>query len=324
MRVFDPSVEWLQALIALINIALVLFCFRPQPLQSDAINFGILFIVSLGAIFGIYGAIYIIPLYGLSLLFVWVFGFSLHSFVPFWLAVVSFKIIKKFTNNSSTFRNFAIASMAIPVFYAILFCAKWNGVNNDIQYAIDKNRVEFSQSHVIPNWVSIAQIIDDGWATEKILKSGIYYTALEAEDIFSIEPNNMGRWNRDKMHDPFVVVASLLFGKIDIPYKDRAKIIRSMYQGRHEMEERLWSGNNLSTTDVQTDIQLFPEHRLSYTEKTFIIHNDLERRWRNQQEAIYSFYLPEGAVITSASLWVFGKEEKSYLSLQNYCWKGTT
>ena len=56
IRIFEDSVEWLQALLILSHISLILFCFRPRPLQADAINFGILFILSLGFVFGIYGS----------------------------------------------------------------------------------------------------------------------------------------------------------------------------------------------------------------------------------------------------------------------------
>ena len=313
IKIFENSVEWLQGLLVLSNLALVTFCFRPRPLQADAINFSILFVLSLGFMFGIYGSIYVIPLYGISVVMVWFFGLTLHSFVPIWFTITTFKIINQFSNTSSTFRNFTFVSMSIPLFFAIFFCSKWNGLNKNIQNTIDQNHIE--QKSLLPDWVSISQNIDGGWATEKILKSGIFYTTAEFDDIFTIEPRNFGRWsNEEVFHDPFVIIASLFFGEINIPFNDRTKIIRSMYTERHEMEERLWSGSNLSTTDVETAIQLFPEHRLSYTEKTFIIHNNIERTWRTQQEAIYSFYLPEGAVVTSASLWIFGKEEKSYLT----------
>ncbi|MEM9820451.1 MAG: XrtN system VIT domain-containing protein, partial [Bacteroidota bacterium] len=39
--------------------------------------------------------------------------------------------------------------------------------------------------------------------------------------------------------------------------------------------------------------------------------------WRNQQEALYTFYLPEGSVVSSASLWVNGKEEPAYLTTKS-------
>ncbi|MEK7253750.1 MAG: XrtN system VIT domain-containing protein, partial [Bacteroidota bacterium] len=87
----------------------------------------------------------------------------------------------------------------------------------------------------------------------------------------------------------------------------------ALYSSRHKTEPRLWSGKDLRTRDIVTNVQLFPAHRLAYTEKTLLIENTHE--WsENQQEAIYSFYLPEGSVVTSASLWIGDREEKAYLT----------
>ena len=44
------------------------------------------------------------------------------------------------------------------------------------------------------------------------------------------------------------------------------------------------------------------------------IRNEDRSRFRNQQEALYTFYLPEGGVVTSLSLWIDEKEEKAILA----------
>ncbi|MGZ5281307.1 MAG: XrtN system VIT domain-containing protein [Bacteroidia bacterium] len=40
----------------------------------------------------------------------------------------------------------------------------------------------------------------------------------------------------------------------------------------------------------------------------------MRNSWRNSEEALFTFHLPEGSVITSLSLWIDGKEEKGYLT----------
>ena len=88
-----------------------------------------------------------------------------------------------------------------------------------------------------------------------------------------------------------------------------------MYDMRHQAQERLWSGDHLHTSFVNTEIKLWPKCNMAYTEKTLTVSNDeLSSGWNRQEEAIYTFYLPEGAVVTSLSLWVNGKEEKGILT----------
>jgi XrtN system VIT domain protein len=54
---------------------------------------------------------------------------------------------------------------------------------------------------------------------------------------------------------------------------------------------------------------------MGYTEKTITVWNqNMEQRWRSDEEAIYTFYMPEGAVVTSLSLWINGKEEKGVMT----------
>jgi XrtN system VIT domain protein len=51
------------------------------------------------------------------------------------------------------------------------------------------------------------------------------------------------------------------------------------------------------------------------------VKNSSTRTWRSDEEAIYTFQLPEGSVITSLSLWINGKEEKGILTTKQ---KATT
>lgn len=65
--------------------------------------------------------------------------------------------------------------------------------------------------------------------------------------------------------------------------------------------------------NVVTQAKIYPEYRLAYTEKTISIINHSTSQW-SQGEALYTFYLPKGSVVSSLSLWINGKEEKGYLT----------
>jgi hypothetical protein len=65
----------------------------------------------------------------------------------------------------------------------------------------------------------------------------------------------------------------LFGGDINLDEKDRIKILEAMYDSRHQAQERLWSGDKLKTANVITNVKIFPEYRLAYTEKTLTVHN---------------------------------------------------
>ncbi|MCF0073524.1 XrtN system VIT domain-containing protein [Dyadobacter sp. CY261] len=89
-----------------------------------------------------------------------------------------------------------------------------------------------------------------------------------------------------------------------------------LYDTRHETQERLWSGSSLRTANVLTQARIYPDVRVAYTEKTISIANQSSSSFW-QEEALYTFYLPEGSVVSSLSLWINGVEEKSYLTTRS-------
>ena len=93
---------------------------------------------------------------------------------------------------------------------------------------------------------------------------------------------------------------------------DKINILKSNFDKRLETEEQLWSGEDLFTKKIKEDVKIYSDSRLAYTEITMNIAS-AENSWQNQ-EAIYSFQLPEGSVATSLSLWVNGIERKGVLT----------
>lgn len=186
-------------------------------------------------------------------------------------------------------------------------------------YTINENLVEIRQNAIenndLPAWVALSQVLDNDWQTEKILQSGSLYSI--AQDRLNDFIPTRNRFDERVKHDPFVVIASLFSPPLKLDAKERRQLLNAVFNRRHLTERKLWSGRDLSTEKVATTIQFFPEFRVAYTEKVIEIQNNKQTRWRNQQEALYSFYLPEGSVITSASLWVNGEERPSFLTTRN-------
>ena len=111
------------------------------------------------------------------------------------------------------------------------------------------------------------------------------------------------------------MTAEFLTGKLQLTDDIKIKILKSMYELKHEAQDRLWSGDNLLTANVNTEVRFWPDCNMTYTEKTVTVsNNNPEVRWRSQEEALYTFYMPEGAVVTSLSLWINGNEEKAILT----------
>ena len=76
-------------------------------------------------------------------------------------------------------------------------------------------------------------------------------------------------------------------------------MLESQYDSRHQAEERLWQGESLTTTYVNTQVRIWPQYALSFTEKTMVVFNDGKGSGRfSQGEAIYTFHLPEGGVVS--------------------------
>ncbi|MEI7585963.1 XrtN system VIT domain-containing protein [Runella sp.] len=176
----------------------------------------------------------------------------------------------------------------------------------DEQYA----KIEMDTSDELPTWVKLSQTIDKSWLTERILKSDlVYQVPSERVDWFPL-----GNFEEIRRHDPIVMMGAF-FAKPNLAQRERIKILETLYDARHHTQERLWTGRNLRTKEVITNARLYPSFRLAYTEKILSIQNTTSNSWQ-QEEAIYTFFVPEGSVVTSLSLWINGKEERGYLTTQ--------
>ena len=307
MNVFDSSVDWLITWIILSVIVLLLAAsFANLPAAVNAI---VQFLLGAALLLFTYYAIYLIPLYAISILGVIAIGISLHTYIPLFLTIVTVVLIMREGKQNKNLIYLATAGFTLPLIACACFLVKWNTTNNTINRIINQHTLNESK---LPVWVTVSQQIEKSFLSERILKSGLVYHEATGENLFwGGMPS--ANFNEPKKHDPLVVIGTLLFDEPNLEEKERVQILKSMYNARHQAQEQLWSGDRLETISVISNVKLFPAYRMAYTEKTLTIRNTADSRWNNQ-EAIYTFHLPQGSAVSSLSLWINGKEEKSRLT----------
>ncbi len=171
----------------------------------------------------------------------------------------------------------------------------------------------FNNNDDLPAYISVSQNLEPNFFNEILLKKDIVYMA--PDDFFNFrgfDSFGVKQFNQRKINNPFISIAYLFCEDPGLSNDDRINILRSNFDKRLETEEQLWSGEDLFTKNIKEDVKIYSDSRLAYTEITMNIAAAEDSR--RDQEAIYSFQLPEGSVATSLSLWVNGIERKGVLT----------
>jgi XrtN system VIT domain protein len=307
INVFDTFSTWVNAYMVLMYGGLIAFCYMDKlPHQART---SIFFILGTGTALSIYFTLYLLPLMPFGLALCFFFGITLHLVVPLFVLINTITIFIRTEKSSAEKKAYALG-LGAPLVLALLFTMQWNRTNKLINetYAAHQS----ANTYGLPAWVALSQKLSDGFFTQRILKGEILYTTLY-ENNWSFWGNMGNSFQDRKEHDPLVAVASFFSGKLDISRDDRIQILKFYSKNRHDTERKLWSGKNLTTNSIDHKTMLYPEYRLAYTEKTFTIKNNSRSSWR-QEEALYTFSLPEGSVASSLSLWIEGVEQPSRLT----------
>lgn len=314
MSVFESPVGWftiLQVIICLNYIAFAFFEKLPAKLQHV-----MCFILGIATLAFAYLSFYLVPLYAISAIAFFALGISLHTFVPILFCIYTIALIRrKAAQNISLWFSFA-SGVSTVIIVAFVYTLQWSSVVNTINTSYRK--AELMQKNNLPGWIAVAQKLPQGSISRAALKSDLVYTmpvdnSDQLDGFFWRMPSRS--FDEQRKHDPLVMVAALFGGKPNVPEEYRIKVLESIYDSRHQAQERFWSGENLFTENVKTAVKIWPQFCLAYTEKQITVTNSaLRRRWRNQEEAIYTFHLPEGTVVTSLSLWIEGQEQKGLLT----------
>lgn len=305
MPIFNESAPWLSAAILVSAGVCILFNWE----ESLPRFFAKLLFLFLGTstVLWTYYAIYLSWIYPASIFGLIIFGFSIHSFIPLLLCITHFRILSQ---RWEMYKVPILTGILLSILFVAGYVVQWRLISKKIQTIT--NSVATLDRDDFPAWVQIGQKIDDNWITRQVITDYLAYQMPRKDLSFVPETLNLGSSVR---HDPLVLIAALFAQKTDLSQSERVKLLDVLYDARHYTQERLWSGNHLSTENIVTQIRIYPDFRTAYTEKTLSIANHSQSRWR-QEEALYTFYLPEGSVVSSLSLWINGKEEKGYLTTQ--------
>ncbi|MBT1706950.1 XrtN system VIT domain-containing protein [Fulvivirgaceae bacterium PWU5] len=307
--VFEDSVLWL--CVYLVVSSLVAISFRYYAHLPRIVNKIQYFLLGAALVLYAYLALYIGLVYFPATFGILVLGVGLLAFVPIFL-LISLVILIRYTKKTNRVSsNWIVAGSAGMVTFALLFIIEWDARVRTIDRLANQS-VIYADTE-LPVWVKVSQSIKLDWVSDRILKSDFIYTTPD-DRVGEFNFLSRSNWQDVRTHDPLVYLA-MFWRKPSLSHEDREKILRGITDNRHRTQERLWRGDNLKTSYIVTDIDIYPQLRLAYTEQYMNIRNSIQPGWwGSTQEAIYTFQLPEGSVVTSLSLWVNGKEEKAVLT----------
>ncbi len=308
LPVFAESVDWL--CVYLITTSLVLLSYRYFSMLPTWINRFQLFALGSALVFYLYLSVYVAKIYLFGTVGVLLLGVGAHIFVPLTLFTVSIILASGYIRDNRHAWYWITAGTVATVFVILLFAVQWS--NRIAKIERIGNQSVIQQDNGLPIWVNVAKNLDNDWISERILKSELVYATQNKQIPWN--SFRMNTWEESDKHDPFVFISSI-FKKCNLSIDDRIKILQAVFSDRHNANERLWSGADLTTSYILSDVDIYPELRIAYIEKYLNVRNNaVPQQWERPQEAIYTFQLPEGAVATSLSLWINGKEEKGLLT----------
>lgn len=312
MNVFESSVTWTSLLLIVIALNMTLMAIRDSlPVKVLA---GMLLLTGLGFALLLYYTFFLFPLYVLAGIGFFVLGMSLHVFAPLLWVIFTLKLVRQIEQGFRKAWWYFGGGVALAFLVALVFILRWGMITTEMNRTYRKATIEQAQG--LPAWMELAGQMPKSSLAEKIMKADLVYSSFNESSSFFDWRIPSRNFEEPLQHDPLVMMATLFAGRPNIPEEERIKILQVLFNARHQAEERYWSGNHLQTDLVSTRVDLWPQYGLSYTEKEITLTNyEMVRgNWKNKEEALYTFLLPEGAVVTSLSLWINGKEEKGILT----------
>jgi XrtN system VIT domain protein len=303
LPIFESATSWLCVYLVVSGFAAVAFVWKNElPGVLRQWLYGAL---AASLVLYLYLAAYLVPVSPYGLIGLILLGVGGHAFIPL---VGSISLSVSLWRSMSHYRKSILIGLSLPLLFTGYFLLHWQQQLRAVRRV--ENQI-LTHRNALPKWVLMAQKLHTDWVTERILKTDLVYTIDFWEDRWGRFPNRS--FDAVKEHDPLVTLAVLLVGRTSLSSDEQIQVLESLYDARHQAQTRLWSGDQLRTEHIHTNVKVFPDYRLAYTEKVVTIHNQSPYHW-NQQEAIYTFHLPEGSVVTSLSLWINGVEEEARLT----------
>jgi XrtN system VIT domain protein len=297
ISLFAPFAPWANVLIGASTAASVAYAWRDRlPAWG---RHALFFVLALHVCFCIYLTIYLFNVLPIGFLGLLALGLGLYLYIPLFFII---SIFPKLDEAWSESRNAVLAGLLLPLVATAIFLGMWRNIDGVVKRA--------KQNSDLPVWVGVAQKIQPSPVSWRYLGSSMFFQKPSDWFMDWGFPNQI--FNREARHDPFVFVAERIIptnNRLDV--QSRARALHTVFSAGHDAESRLWSGKDLTTRSLYTAVHFQPELRLA---STILTLETLNTATFGQQEAIYTFHLPEGAVVTDLSLWVEGVEEKGHLT----------
>lgn len=311
LGVFEDSVQWL--CIHLLLASATTLTYRYFDRLPRAVNRLQHIFLGSALVLYLYMTVYVANFYMLGVVGTVLLGIGAHIFVPLLLLLAVVRLLMITHENRRVSLVWVMSGALLTIAFAAGFIVEWKARVKAIDRLANQSVIHANTD--LPVWLKVAQTVKNDWITQRILKSRLVYTVSNSHfqwDFFPVDRN----WDEKRKHDPLVFLASGNSNSA-LSDEDRKSILKAITDSRHRAQERLWSGDNLSTSYIVSDADIYPELRIAYTEHYLNVRNNAVNNnswWGNSQEAIYTFQLSEGSVVTSLSLWVNGKEEKAILT----------
>ena len=300
---FSPQALWVYgALGAMYFFVIIDYFWKNAPIWFSGAT---QILIGLGIFISLYFTLYMVPLMPIGVIAIVVFGLGVHVFIPLALLITLVVIASKKLETTWNY-TFVGVGFAIPILLIIGLSIFWLPVKSSVE-----ERTSQGENHLLPKWVRVAQKIPNNYFSKLYLTGDFRFDNLDNFGLvnsWNIATSDLGR-----VHDPIINLASFILGEAPLQPEERLKILKTALSSRHQTERKLWTGRDLTIQKAHTDITIYTEFRLAYTEKTFFIKNNSWDR-SEMQEALFTFYLPEGSTSSSMSLWVNGEERPSRLT----------
>ncbi|PSK92172.1 XrtN system VIT domain-containing protein [Taibaiella chishuiensis] len=310
--VFESSVPWLSCCLVVVAAAYTSLGYMDRFRAWQRILAG--FVTGTGLLLFLYLSIFLLPLAPFALVGSVFLGISLHALVPLFFVIFTIKWMVEVGREYRYVAASFFAGLLFSFLVILLFCLQWNRIDRLVHHCYQRSFV--ADNTDLPAWMKVAQRLSGNWLTEEYLKAGFVYTVAKQDDNWLDWSLPRVDFEETRKHDPLIVIATFFNNRQALNEEERLKVLESAFGARHKTLERLWRGDDLQTTDVVTHVRLWPELRMAYTEKTLTVgrrHGGTDNRWSGQ-EAIYTFHLPEGGVVTALSLWIDGREAPGILT----------
>lgn len=312
VEIFSVSTDWWAVTLGLCCVNYIAYAFKEvlPPLLRTLMAF----ILGISTCCFLYLTFCLLPACVIGAIGGLFFGIGWHVFIPLLFLIYTYTLVSRYVWFRKKHRYAYLSGIGFVIVVLTAYIAIWNNAVSTINkaYLMPDNKD-------LPAWENVARKTPENPIVERLLKADLVYQTARTGGFGDIDgflgmPRRRSFFDADQLHDPLIAIASLT-GRSYVTEEDAAMVLGAMYDSRQETQDRLWSGDRLSTIQVRTNADLWPSLHLAYTEKTINVYSNApdDNSWNNE-EAIYTFHLPEGSVVTSLSLWINGKEEKGILT----------